>query len=1389
MGEQERYVTPGETVTMAVSAHFDLGEVHYQWYESVEVVDEESGNSWEEFLPIEGAVSSSFVSAPVYALMQYFCRVSDDYGNNQDVWFTLHIDNHLTVQPVGTSDRTVAYQSSVTMQVTVDAGNMDNIRYRWYSEDDPDTTLSETDSLTISSVEQTANYYCMVIDDYGNSDGVWFYVYVDNQLIVQPVGPTDRAVAYGSSTTLQVTVSAANMNGLSYEWRDSQSNDCGSDTDTLVIDPVTHFSRYYCYVFDAFGNSASIGFSVYPDNDLSVEPVGNTTRHIIPGTDVSLEVTITARQYDGMTIAWHDADDWDEVFSETKTCTLPSMDRSRRLVCIVTDMYGTTKGISFEIIADNGLTAQRITPFHVTKKEGQPLTLEVSVNAIDKSQLSYCWKDGRGLEIENAGLESCTIESEEQLGTVTYDVWDQYGNIQTLEFDASVDNELLIRPVSATTVLVGPGESAVLEAFASARDEEGMTTRWYRLDTQNGMREFVGNGTRYTVPAVNYRGAYVFEVVDKFNHTAVLTFNVGVENHLRVVDSLTGEDYRRVLAPLNSRVELTVSVSADELDGLTYFWRYSGEESYTEASYVIPSLTHSISHQSCLVTDKYGNMASVNYSVNVENHLSVVINGGVEKIYVQPGETATLTAVIGADDETNLEYRWYAAPVNGSSYDIDREWRSDETGKTITTEPITQAICYFITVHDVYDTLLSDNIVVGVENQFSAHARNYRNEVIVDRGETATLEVEATAQDMTGMHYAWYIENGVVLSNLGVDGPSLTTAAVTGAQEYQCQVTDRYGNMETVWFRVGPENHLEIHPADFLWTHFAPLGGETTFEVIASADDDEGLRYQWYKMELLPGYTDRYSSSILPGETGTSLHVSDLQAAQLYRCEVTDKYGNRASVSLTAGVENHLIAEIDNQGTRNALFLADYVGGSVTLSAKASADDAEGLRYQWYRSAADETGNIRSFEAIPGATGTSYLAQNIQELTTFRFTVTDKYGNVASVWPLASIQNHLTVSSDLAEPDENGLYTIFGVPGSSLTLRATVEADNTDGLQYYWQDNASGPDGEILGQDSSLPIQIGTEARAYDFTVVDCYGTSFRIGFLVIPAYTLHYNANGGSGAPADQPLPCQGGLLLPEEIPVRSGYRFLGWASAADARTAEAQAGEFWGSGATGDATLYAVWGYAAPVLTAVGRTAEGVTLSWTGTSGAPRYNIYHKVGTGSWAWLAASTALSYTDTKVSSGTEYSYRLAIVTADGKSSLSPVSNEKSITFVTPPVFTLSNTAGGVQLSWTAVSGAPRYNIYRKTGTGSWAWLAASTGTGYLDATASAGVTYTYRMAVVTADGKSSLSAMSAEKSITFGMPPVFTVANTAAGVTLSWTAIENAPRYNIYRKVGTCSAP
>lgn len=71
--------------------------------------------------------------------------------------------------------------------------------------------------------------------------------------------------------------------------------------------------------------------------------------------------------------------------------------------------------------------------------------------------------------------------------------------------------------------------------------------------------------------------------------------------------------------------------------------------------------------------------------------------------------------------------------------------------------------------------------------------------------------------------------------------------------------------------------------------------------------------------------------------------------------------------------------------------------------------------------------------------------------------------------------------------------------------------------------------------------------------------------------YTVSYNANGGSGAPASQTKTHGVTLTLSSIKPTRSGYTFLGWSASASASTATYSAGGSYSGNAS--ITLYAVW------------------------------------------------------------------------------------------------------------------------------------------------------------------------------------------------------------------------
>ena len=72
-------------------------------------------------------------------------------------------------------------------------------------------------------------------------------------------------------------------------------------------------------------------------------------------------------------------------------------------------------------------------------------------------------------------------------------------------------------------------------------------------------------------------------------------------------------------------------------------------------------------------------------------------------------------------------------------------------------------------------------------------------------------------------------------------------------------------------------------------------------------------------------------------------------------------------------------------------------------------------------------------------------------------------------------------------------------------------------------------------------------------------------------AFTIHFDPNGGSGAPKDQIKGYNVDILLPEDVPSREDATFLGWSIQRDAAEPEYQPGDSFGLNA--DTTLYAVW------------------------------------------------------------------------------------------------------------------------------------------------------------------------------------------------------------------------
>lgn len=82
---------------------------------------------------------------------------------------------------------------------------------------------------------------------------------------------------------------------------------------------------------------------------------------------------------------------------------------------------------------------------------------------------------------------------------------------------------------------------------------------------------------------------------------------------------------------------------------------------------------------------------------------------------------------------------------------------------------------------------------------------------------------------------------------------------------------------------------------------------------------------------------------------------------------------------------------------------------------------------------------------------------------------------------------------------------------------------------------------------------------------------TFNVNVPAWTSYTVSYNANGGTGAPASQTKWKDQSLTLSSTVPTRTGYTFVGWGSSASSTTPVNQpSGTYTGNS---DYTYYAIW------------------------------------------------------------------------------------------------------------------------------------------------------------------------------------------------------------------------
>ena len=451
--------------------------------------------------------------------------------------------------------------------------------------------------------------------------------------------------------------------------------------------------------------------------------------------------------------------------------------------------------------------------------------------------------------------------------------------------------------------------------------------------------------------------------------------------------------------------------------------------------------------------------------------------------------------------------------------------------------------------------------------------------------------------------------------------------------------------------------------------------------ITVNAESNNAKQYQF--VFTLPSGKDNYTDWMANGEfSATSNETGTYKVSYLAKndygtydtrkdgCTLTFYYvaptisiSNSTSVSLKVGNTHQIYLTADTGDNDTDISFSSSntnvatVSSSGLITAKSSGTSTITAKLVYHGDNGDYTTSCKMTVSVSekiytvkfnanGGSGTmsnqSFTYNTAKALTANSFTRT---GYTFLGWSTSSTATSATYT------DKQSVENLTSTDGGTVTLYA-VWKPNTYTVKF----NANGGSGTMSNQSFTYDTAKALTANSFTRTGYTFLGwstsssattitytdkqsvknlTTTNGGYVTLyavwskkPTYTLYYNANGGSGAPASQ--TGFGTFNISSTVPTRAGYTFVGWSSVYPSDIADFQPKEMIAIDA--NITLYAVWQANTynVKFNANGGTGTMSNQSFTyDTAKALTANSFARTGYTFLGWSTSSTATSatYTD------------------------------------------------------------------------------------------------------------------------------------------------------------------